>query len=61
MKIGITRKEFFRICKESAVADIIYWEKKNLVRFEITGEYDEQYLRELRDARNYYYFLLWKE
>lgn len=61
MKIGITRKEFFRICKEKAVADIIKWEKKNLVRFEITGEYDEQYLRELRDARNYFYFLLWKE
>ena len=59
--IDITREEFFRICKERAVADIIYWEKKNLVRFEITGEYDEQYLRELRDARNYFYFLLWKE
>lgn len=59
--IDITREEVFKICKERAVADIIKWEKKNLVRFEITGEYDEQYLRELRDARNYFYFLLWKE
>lgn len=59
--IDITREECFRLCKERAIADIIKWTKKDLIRFEITGEHDEQHLREIREARNFFYFLIWRE
>lgn len=57
---SLTAMEVFSLCKERTEEELIKWMKKDLNYYEINGEHDPNYLQQIKEARNFYYFILWK-
>lgn len=58
---NLTREDFFKIVKEQLIIDLLKWIDKERYYYNRYGIHNPGIIREIKEIRNTYYFLVWKE